>query len=175
MPSNATSHRDEARQPPHGSTRQELLRAGLGAAALLASGAAWAAPSDHGRETPPSGDPPEALSQDERWRRRFPQPVLVSDLIGRKMLDQDQGGLGWIETVVTTVDDQLLIAFARRRLLVFRGETVVVPAKAAALLGPFVMILDLTAEQIATLPAFQAAGTSPVDRGSTILMALTKH
>ena len=156
-------------------TRQALLRAGLGAAILLACGAARAAPSDHGREAPSSGDPPETLSQDERWRRRFPQPVLVSDLIGRKMLDQDQGGLGWIEAVVTGPDDQLMIAFARRRLFLFRGETVVVPAKVAALLGPFVMILDLSVDQIADLPAFQATGTTPVDRGSKILMALTKH
>lgn len=143
-----------------------------GFGAMLATWA-LAQPSDHGRpQAPPRADD---ASQEERWRRRFPQPVLVSDLVGRTMLDRDQGVLGWIEALARGPDGALRIAFARRRLLLFKGETVVVPANTTALLGRFVMILDLDFDQIDRLPAFQPTGTVAVDPASRVSMALTKH
>ena len=128
--------------------------------------------SPHGGTQPPA---PASLSQEEKWRRRYPQPVLVSDLIGRQMLNRDQGVLGHIETLAKGPDGEIVIAFARRRLFLFKGAVVQVPAKVAALLGPFVMILDLSFEEIDALPAYRADGLQPVDRSSKILMALTKH
>lgn len=146
----------------------------LGLAALGTAGRSLAQDSSHGR---PDAQPtkPAPVDQEERWRRRYPQPVLVRDLIGRLMLDRDQGVLGHIETVVTKPDGSLVIAFSRRRLLLLRGPVVAVPANVTALLGPFVMILDLGDEEIEALPLFEPAGVTPVDRGSKIRMALTKH
>lgn len=119
--------------------------------------------------------PAQELSQDERWRRRFPQPVLVSDLIGRLVLDMGQGVLGRIETLVRTPDEQIQIVFTKRSLFGMRGEIVAVPAKSAALLGRFVMVLDLSREDAAKLPAWTRTGLPEIDRGSKIEMALTKH
>ena len=164
-----------------GLTRKALWA--TAALALLAGTGALGQPSGHGLPAPspgaqpePSGAQPEPkLSQEERWRSRFPQPVLVSDLIGRQMLDRDQGVLGHIEAVVRTSDGRIVIAFARRRFLLFRGETVAVPERVTALLGPFVMILDLTPAEIERLPAFVPAGTTPIAPTARIEMALTKH
>ena len=114
------------------------------------------------------------LAPAEKWKRRFPQPVLVSDLIGRQVLDRDQGVLGYVEAVVTAPDGEIHIAFRRRRLVLFRGETVVVPNILAALLGPFVMLPEMSDEDIAGLPVFRPAAYATVDGGSRIRMALTK-
>ncbi len=162
----------QARRPPSRKDVLGLAAVGLG---LTFGRTASAQPSGHGVTQPGSGEPARALSQEERWRRRFPQPVLVSDLIGRRVLDTGQGVLGHIETLVRTNEGEILIAFARRRLFLFRGETVAVPAKVAALLGPFVMILDLSAAEIDGLRPFSVTGTTAVDRASRIEMALTKH
>lgn len=153
--------------------RRGFLRLGLVGLSSALAVRAIAQPSDYG--LPPARPTMSELSQEERWRRRFPQPVLVSDLVGRMMLDRDQGVLGWIEAVVREPGGALKIAFARRRLLVFRGATVVVPASVTALLGRFVMILDLDFDQIDRLPALPSTGVTPVDPGSRISMALTRH
>ena len=115
------------------------------------------------------------LSPAEKWRRRFPQSVLVSDLIGRKVLDREQVVLGFVEAIVAAPDGEIHVAFRRRRLLVFRGDTVVVPNVLAALLGPFVILPEASDGEIAGLPAYQPSGYTVVDPASRIRMALTKH
>lgn len=131
----------------------------------------------HGMPQRPAA-PAEAvpqMSQEEKWRRRWPQPVLVSDLIGRLVINRDQGVLGRIETLVRTPDDQVQIVFARRTFFSIGGTSVAVPAQTTALLGHFVMVVDVTDEEIARLPPFASASAQPVERGSRIRMALTKH
>lgn len=158
---------------PGGSTTRRNLLGSTGVAVLGAlATSAVAQPSSHGR---PAADTAASSSQDERWRRRFPQPVTVSELIGRQMLNRDQGVLGRVEAVGRTSDGTLLIAFARRRLLLLSGETVAVPLKATAALGPFVMILDLSFEEIDRLPPFSPSLAPPLDRATRVEMALTKH
>lgn len=158
--------------------RRHLL-AGLAGLAI-----AWpAAVHAQGEHSPPQaqvgsgGGPAEfaKLPPAEKWKRRFPQPVLVSDLIGRQMLDRDQGVLGTIDTVVATPDGEVHIAFHRRRLVLFRGDTVVVPNVMAALLGPFVMLPEMSDAEIAALPAYRPAAYQALDGGSHIRMALTKN
>lgn len=144
--------------------------------AVLAGANAAAQGTGHGLppDTTKAGAMAE-LSQDERWRHRFPQPVLVSDLIGRLVLDLDQGVLGRIDTLVHTPEGEVRIVFSKRSFFIFWGPTVAVPAKAAALLGPFVMILDLSKDEVGRLPPWTASDARPVDRASRIEMALTKH
>jgi hypothetical protein len=117
----------------------EALGAGLDAAAQG---------TGHAAQHPPRASPAAPMSQEEKWRRRFPQPVLVSDLIGRKVLNRQQGVLGRIETLVRTPDGEVQIVFSKRRLVVLRGDAVAIPAKAAALLGNFVMVLDVSEDEI---------------------------
>jgi hypothetical protein len=123
---------------------------------------------------PASADAP-LLSQEERWRRRFPQPVLVSDLIGRLVLDRDQGVLGRIDTLVRNPAGEVDVVLSRRRFFLLWGPTVAVPAKTMALLGPFVMLLDVSPDELAKLPPWTASDAPPVDRASRIAMGLTKH
>lgn len=146
------------------------LRA-IAALALMAGADAAAQGSGHGL---PQAPPPAALSQEEKWRRRFPQPVLVSDLIGRLVLDRDQGVLGRIETLVGAPGGPVQIVYAKQSWFGFGGTTVAVPAKATALLGKFVMVLDLSDEELGRLPAW-TAGAPSVDRTTRIEMGLTKH
>lgn len=153
--------------------RKRWLRAVAFGCAVLAGAGCFA--QDAGSPDPAKSGAMAGLSQDEKWRRRFPQPVLVSDLIGRLVLDLDQGVLGRIDTLVRDPDGEVRIVFSKRSFFVFRGATVAVPAKAAALLGPFVMVLDLSKDEVGRLPPWTASDAAPVDRASRIEMALTKH
>lgn len=166
--------------PPGATVQPSRPRRRLGQAAFvvgvaLTAGVDVAAQGPHGSQPPPAASPAPTLSQEEKWRRRFPQPVLVSDLIGRKVLNRQQGVLGRIETLVRTPDGEVQIVFSKVRLFVLRGETVAIPAKAAALLGQFLMVMDVSEDEIVRLPSFKPAGTVPIDRASRIQMALTKH
>lgn len=114
-------------------------------------------------------------TQEEKWRSRFPQPVLVSDLIGRQVLNGTQGVLGRIETLVRGPDGEVQIVFTRRRFLLFHGPTVAVPANVAALLGQFVMVVDMSEDDVDKLPAFAGSNWPSVERNSRIRMALTKN
>ena len=154
---------------------RSLLRALALGCALMARVEATAQGTGHGgSQVPGKAEEFAALPQEEKWRRRFPQPILVSDLVGRLVLNRDQEVLGRIDTLVRTPDDEVQLVFSKRRFLVFWGPAVAVPAKTAALLGPFVMVLDLSDEEIGRLPAW-AAGAPPVDPASRIEMALTKR
>lgn len=164
--------------------RRRLLTA-FAAVSVLVPALAFAqgghSPPQGGEQTPEKDESADKagdfakLPPAEKWQRRFPQPVLVSDLIGRKVLDRKQGVLGYLEAVVTTPGGDLHLAFGRRRFLAWRGDTVVVPNVMAALLGPFVMLPEATDDDIAKLPTYRPDAFRPVDAASRIRMALTKH
>lgn len=155
---------------PH--KKQRRFKAIALGCALVAGADAAAQGSGHGLPQDPT---PVGLSQEEKWRRRFPQPVLVSDLIGRLILDRNQGVLGRLVTLVRTPDKQLQIVFSKRTLFGFGGPTVAVPTNATALLGQFIMVMDLSEEDAGKLPAWTGANAPSVDRNSRVEMALTKH
>lgn len=163
----------------------ETSRRGLlaGFAAVSTTGASaqgHGPPDEQGREPSKAERPSKAeafakLPPAEKWRRRFPQPVLVSDLIGRKVLDRNQVVLGIVEAIVAAPEGDLHVAFQRRRLFVLRGDTVLVPNILAALLGPFVILPEASDEDIAGLQAYQPSRYRVVEAGSRIRMALAKH
>ncbi|TGD95149.1 hypothetical protein EU555_29460 [Methylobacterium nonmethylotrophicum] len=103
--------------------------------------------------------------------RRFPQPVRVADLVGRRLLEpaERQAVLGRVRGAVRRADGGVDLSVETGW---FSGRTVAVPTEAVGLLGEHVALLDLTPEQLQALPA---AGSAPaVSPEETIRIGLVK-
>jgi hypothetical protein len=110
---------------------------------------------------------PAALA--ELASHRFPQPVRAGDLVGRRLLAPSEG------RVVSAARNgaRLDLLVQTGGVLGLGGRTVVVPMDAIALLGEHVALLDITPEQLQTLPGADAAET-PVGVDETIRVGLVK-
>lgn len=115
---------------------------------------------------------PAALA--ELASRRFPQPVRAGDLVGRRLLapSEDQPVLGRVVSAARN-GARLDLLVQTGGVLGLGGRTVVVPMDAIALLGEHVALLDITPEQLQTLPGADAAET-PVGVDETIRVGLVK-
>ena len=111
-----------------------------------------------------------------RAARRFPQPVRAGDLIRRQVLRpiEAQDVLGRVASVVRRPDGAVLIVVSLGGVLGLGTRPVAVPVEAAALLGEYVAVLDLSPEQLRALPTFDGAGTQPVAPDATIQVGLTR-
>lgn len=101
----------------------------------------------------------------ERAARRFPQPVRVGDLIGRQLLDhtEAQHVLGRVAAVWRRADGGLDLVIRRGGVLGVGASEVAVPADALALLGEYVVAVDVTPAQLDALP--EAAGSDETKLG----------
>jgi len=65
---------------------------------------------------PPTGmeEKKKPMTLAERMQARFPQPVLVGDLIGLPVLDDSSCMLGHVREVVRTADDKIELIVSRR-------------------------------------------------------------
>ena len=146
-----------------------VLALGVG---LLGSGGS-AAQGDHSGAV--SVEQPRPRS--ETAKARYPQPVLVGDLLGRQVLENvpQQHVLGRVVGVVRSDDDRLTILLRSGGLFGFGARQVAVPVEATALLGPFVVALDLNSQKLAALPDAPAAPGAMLPDSATIRIGLTRN
>ncbi len=147
------------------------LAALLGCALALGPGAALAQ-GTHGAGAAPAAD---TRTPEERARARWPQPVRVGDLVGRPLLRNapQQTVLGRVAGVVRGVDGAEAILVDAGGALGLGTRRVAVPVFAVALLGQFVVLMDLDPAALAALPAAPAGATlAPTD---VIRVGLTRN
>ena len=106
--------------------------------------------------------------------RRFPQPVLVRDLIGRTVLQplESRPVLGHVVSVIRTKDGQVEIVIRYGSHFGWGGRPIAVPVDAMVLLGSELEILDFTPGQLNAFPSFEAAGAVPIASDEQIRMGL---
>jgi hypothetical protein len=97
-----------------------------------------------------SAPAPGAPSLAERAARRFPQPVVVGDLIGHDVLEptEAQHVLGRVKSVVRRKDGSLDMIITTGGVLGIGARPVAVPIDAMALLGEFVAVMEFSPEQL---------------------------
>ncbi|RZA30736.1 MAG: hypothetical protein EOP02_00545 [Proteobacteria bacterium] len=108
---------------------------------------------------------------------RYPQPVLVGDLLGRQVLENapQQHVLGWVAGVVRVGDDNIAIVVESAGLFGFGPRRVVVPVEATALLGSFVVALELNSRKLAALPDAAAAPGVAIPADAMIRIGLARN
>lgn len=117
-----------------------------------------------------SGEPPPGSAAAER----FPQPVRVGDVVGRAVLKpvEAQPLLGRVRAVVRLPNGALDLVMTQGGFLGFDTREVAVPLGAAALMGEYVALIDLTPAQLNALP--DAAPATPLPPDTTIRMGLVR-
>lgn len=146
-----------------------LLLGALAAGPALAQGA-------HNAGSPPQ-PAPETLSPAQKAARRWPQPVRVGDLVHRQVFEAtpQQPVLGRVAGVVRTGDGGLAMVVDYGGVLGVGARKVAIPVDATTLLGPFVQVNDLSRADVAKLPTFAAAGTTPVGVDEVIRVGIGRN
>jgi PRC-barrel domain len=140
--------------------RKTGIRSAVSAVALLAS-ALSAARAD---ETP-----------EERMARRMPQPVMVGDLIGLPVLDDNQSTLGYVRQVVRTSAGKIDLIVSYSPWFGWFGRPVAVPIEFVGIFGRKIASLDMSRQDFTAAPTWSGAGAQPIPATETIRIGLTRH
>jgi hypothetical protein len=117
---------------------------------------------------------------DQKFQRRFPQPVRVGDLIGLPVLDFDDSTIGYVSEVVRRGDGEIdLIVPYGPWFGWLRSQwgrrPVAVPIKSVALLAKQIDALEFTRDDFADAPTWTPSDGSPVALHEKTLIALGRR
>src|SRR5690242_15272040 len=106
---------------------------GLESPALtMRSGVPQLLPAQH---QPRPATAPQQETQQDRMRRRFPQPVRVGDLIGLRVVDDNDATIGVVRQAARTPEGRILLIVAHTGVLRWGGRLVAVPIEAVGIFG----------------------------------------
>jgi hypothetical protein len=95
------------------------------------------------------------MAEDERMKRRYPQPIRVSALIGARVSDNDSRTIGTIRQVVRTAQGKVEVVVDCCGWFGFGSRQVVVPIAVLGVFGREVASLDWERGAYAGAPAWQ--------------------
>ena len=116
---------------------------------------------------------------EERFNRRYPQPVKVGFLIGLPVIDERDSTYGYIREVVRMGDGKIVLVVPYRAWLGWAPidwgrKPVAVPIETVAILARQVAALDFSPDDFAAAPAHTTNGTTlPADE--TIRIAVYRR
>lgn len=123
---------------------------------------------------PPGG---QDRPRSEAAAARYPQSVRVGDLIGRQLLENvpQQRFLGRVTGVAREADGHISIQVRVGGLLGLGGRQVAVPVEATALLGPFLVAMELDSRRLAALPETPVPPSALLPAETVIKVGLTRN
>jgi len=126
---------------------------------------------------PPTGtnDADKPMPMQERMKMRFPQPVRVGDLIGLRVLDDNDSTIGVVREVVRTPQDQIKLIVSYGGWFGWGARQVAVPIEAVAILGRQLDSLDMPRSEYAAAPSWQAADSTVLPNDATVRVALGRR
>lgn len=126
--------------------------------------------------TPGGMPPPAGMSLANSAAMRFPQPVLVGDLLHRDVLQpvESQNVLGTVQRVVRDSNGTIEVVVNYGGFLGFGARPIAVPVDAMVLLGQDMEIVAFTPQQLQKFPTFSASGATPIAPDTTIKVGLAK-
>ena len=122
----------------------------------------------------------EEPTLDQKFTKRFPQPVRVGDLIGLPVLDFNDSTIGYVKAVVRRGDGEidLIVPYSAwfGWLRTERGKRLVaLPIKTVALLAKQIDALEFTRDDFAEAPTWTPSDGSPVALHEKTLIALGRR
>ena len=156
------------------SLRTLRIASGLALAGMLAAASPAALRAQ--AMIPPTGmmDQQNPMPMNERYLRRFPQPVRVGDLIGLPVLDDQASTLGTVRQVVRTTDGKVQLIVSYSRWWGWFGRPVAVPLEVVGIAGRQLFSLDMDPDEFAKAPTWQDAGATALPADATIRIALAR-
>jgi PRC-barrel domain protein len=121
--------------------------------------------------------PPAAPTDtpEEKMRRRFPQPVRVGDLVGLRVLDDDDSTLGRVRQVVRTPEGKIKLIVSYGGWLGWGTRPVAVPIEAVAILARQIVALDMPPSEFAAAPTWHGTGAQVLPDDEMIRIALGRR
>jgi hypothetical protein len=121
----------------------------------------------------------QSLSPQQKFERRYPQPVKVGALIGLPVLNDRDSTYGYIREVVRTPEGKILLVVPYRNWLGWAPtdwgrKIVAVPIEAVAILARQVAALDFSRDDFAAAPAYAGQG-GPLPANETIRIAVYRR
>jgi hypothetical protein len=140
------------------------------AAVILCDGAFAQSP------TPGGMPPPPGMSLAKSAAMRFPQPVLVGDLLHRDVLEpvESQNVLGTVQRVVRDGNGTIEVVVNYGGFLGFGTRPIAVPVDAMVLLGQDMEVVAFTPQQLQQFQTFSTGDATPIPPDTTIEMGLAK-
>ena len=120
-------------------------------------------------------DQQHPMPMNERYLKRFPQPVRVGDLIGLPVLDEQASTLGTVRQVVRTADGKVQLIISYSRWWGWFGRPVAVPLEVVGIAGRQLYSLDMSPDEYAKAPTWRDAGATALPPDATIRIALARH
>ncbi len=126
---------------------------------------------------PPTGmmDAEHPMPMNERYLRRFPQPVRVGDLIGLPVLDLNASTLGYIRRVMRTPQDKIELIVSYSRWWGWFGRLVAVPIEVVGIEGRQLVSLDMARSEYVSAPTWRNADARPLPADEKIKVALARN
>jgi hypothetical protein len=140
----------------------------LGAVFILIGSMAAAAPTETAKASP------AVLTPEQRMQARFPQPVLVGDLIGLPLQDDSHRTLGYVREVVRTKANKIELVIGYGGFLGWGVRPVAVPIEVVGIRGRELASLDMPRSEYAGAPTWHAGDAAALPRDATIRVALTR-
>jgi hypothetical protein len=125
-------------------------------------------------------DDDEEPTLDQKFNRRFPQPVEISHLIGLPVLDLNDSTIGYVQSVVRRSDGEidLIVPYSAwfGWLRTASGKRLVaVPIKSVVLLARQINALEFTRDDFADAPDWTPADGSPIGLHEKTLIAIGRR
>ena len=117
----------------------------------------------------------QQTTPEERMRRRFPHPVRIGDLIGLRVLDDNDVTIGIVRHAARTTEGKVLLIVAHTGPLGWGGRLVTVPIEAVAIFGRQLASLDMKPAEYASAATWTAGSTELLGTEEKILIGLTKR
>jgi len=114
-------------------------------------------------------------SPQERMRRRFPQPVRVSDLIGLRVLDDNDATIGRVLQVVRSPQGAILLIVSYGGWLGWGTRPVAVPIEVVGMFGHQLASLDMKPDEYATAATWPGTSGQILGSDETIQIALARR
>ena len=124
-------------------------------------------------EAVPSGK--DGLSPEQRMNKRFPQPVLVGDLIGLPLQDYDDRILGHVTEVTRNQDGKIGLVVSHCDWLIWGCRLVRVPIETVVILARHLNLMDIKRDEFLSLPTWTESGETQIAGDQNILIGLGRR
>ena len=126
---------------------------------------------------PPTGmsDGDQAMAQEERMRRRFPQPVRVGFLVGLPVLDDNSKTIGYVRHAVRTSQGKIELIVSYGGWFGWGARAVAVPVEVVGMLGRQVASLDMPRREYDSAPTWRDSGAVVLPNDASIRVALARR
>lgn len=126
---------------------------------------------------PPTAMTPveRSMTPEARMARRFPQPVLVGDLIGLAVLDQRDSTIGRVQRVVRTRQGKIDLIVRYGGWFGWGARPVAVPIEVVGIEGRQLASLDMPRSAYAAAATWQVGDGTPLPTDATISIALARN